>query len=124
MEGGGGGWGWLVRSCPCLLSQLREGLHQGVCQLIFQDHVHGTPVKFQGVGLVFPLSRGFFVMACILALFYEVIYVACQSVKQTNYMTDKQSTLIQCENAMSLLVHLDRERAFPAKRGILEKLGF
>ena len=63
-------------------------------------------------------------MACILALFYEVIYVACQSVKQTNYMTDKQSTLIQCENAMSLLVHLDRERAFPAKRGILEKLGF
>ena len=46
--GEGGGWeGWLVCSCSCL-SQLHEGLHQGGCQLIFQEQVHLLKLNSRG----------------------------------------------------------------------------
>ena len=44
--------------------------------------------------------------------------------KRPSNSTWKQSILILCGIATSLLFHLDRERAFPVERGILEKLGF
>ena len=44
--------------------------------------------------------------------------------KRPSNSTWKQRILILCGNAMSLLFHLDRERAFPVKRGILVKVDF
>ena len=46
------------------------------------------------------------------------------TIKRPSNSAWKQSILILCGKAMSLLFHVDGERAFLVKRGILEKLGF
>ena len=88
--GGGGGLGGLAGLQLLLFESATWGASSRWVSAYFSGTSSCTPVKFQGVGLVFSLSRGFFVMACFLALLFLWSYLCGLSVGETNQLRDWQ----------------------------------
>ena len=88
--GEGGGLGGLAGLQLLLFESATWGASSRWVSAYFSGTSSSTQVKFQGVGLVFSLSSGFFGMACLLALLFLWSYLCGLSVGETNQLRDWQ----------------------------------